>query len=257
MHAMLHADAFVRIFDASVAAGSTEPVVAPTTQVVVHVDADALSGADPDARSHIENGPWLAPHAVRRLSCDADVVTVTERDGLPIDVGRVRRLITPRLRMAMQSRDEGCRFPGCSVPAARTDAHHVRHWYDGGKTNLDNLVSLCRFHHRRHHEDKFRIEPDGTGDFTFTAADGKPILVVDPQPVVERLDLSGCTNPTLARARDGGAPYDHAYAVSVVADEMAFNRAVSAREAARRRRDNQVDDERAMREFLRSPPSFV
>ncbi len=255
-HAMLHADAFVRIFDASVAAGSTEPVVAPTTQVVVHVDADALSGADPDARSHIENGPWLAPHAVRRLSCDADVVTVTERDGLPIDVGRVHRLITPRLRMAMQSRDEGCRFSGCSVPAALTDGHHVRHWYDGGKTNLDNLVSLCRFHHRRHHEDKFRIEPDGTGDFTFTAADGKPIQVVDPQPVVDSLDLRGWTDPTLARAGDGGAPYDRGHAVSVVADRMMSNRA-NARQGDRRRRAEQADDERAMREFLRSSTQFA
>jgi Domain of unknown function (DUF222)/HNH endonuclease len=245
--AMLDADAFVRIFDASVVADASEPAVAPTTQVVVHVDADALSGADPDARSHIENGPWLAPEVVRRLSCDADVVTVTERDGLPIDVGRVRRLITPRLRMAMQSRDEGCRFPGCSVPAARTDGHHVRHWYDGGKTNLDNLVSLCRFHHRRHHEGKFRIEPDRSGDFSFTAADGKPILVVDPQPAVGSLDRTGWTDPSLARARDGGAPYRREYAVSVIADQVASNREASARETARRR---QADDEQLMRELL-------
>jgi Domain of unknown function (DUF222) len=117
---MLRADALIRMCESWIAAASQEPAVAPTSQVVIHVDADVLSGESPDGRSRIENGPWIPPHVLRRLSCDADVVTVTERDGLPIDVGRVRRVITPRLRLALQSRDEGCRFPGCSVPAART-----------------------------------------------------------------------------------------------------------------------------------------
>ncbi len=224
---MLRADALIRVCDAWVAADAHTPVVAPTTQVVVHVDADALGGDVTGGRSRIENGPWVAPAAVRWLSCDADVVTVTERDGLPIDVGRVRRLITPRLRLAMQSRDEGCRYPGCSVPAARADGHHVRHWYDGGSTNLGNLISLCRFHHRRHHEGRFQIEPEASGDFTFTAADGKPLVVVAAQPANGRLDLSGWTDSQLARARDGGAPFDRHHAVSVLADGIVFGRAVA------------------------------
>jgi hypothetical protein len=139
-HPMLRADALIRVCETWVAADATTPVVAPTTQVVVHVDADVLGGELTGGRPRIENGPWLSPTSVRWLSCDADVVTVTERDGLPIDVGRVRRLITPRLRLAMQSRDKGCRYPGCSVPAAHTDGHHIQHWHDGGPTNLGNLV---------------------------------------------------------------------------------------------------------------------
>jgi hypothetical protein len=158
---MLRADALLRVCEAWVSADAAHtPVVAPTTQVVIHVDANALHGEATGARSRIENGPWISPSAVRWMSCDADVVTVTERDGLPVDVGRVHRLITPRLRLAMQSRDEGCRYPGCSVPAARTDGHHIRHWRDGGATDLGNLVSLCRFHHRRHHEGRFQIRRD-------------------------------------------------------------------------------------------------
>ena len=172
---MLRADALVRLCESWVAAGAATPVVAPTAQVVVHVDADVLSGDNPGGRSRIHDGPWLSPASVRRISCDADVISVTEREGLPIDVGRVRRVITPQLRLALQSRDGGCRFPGCSVPAQRTDGHHVKHWADGGSTNLDNLVSLCRFHHGRHHEGSFQIRPGPSGDFTFTAADGKPI----------------------------------------------------------------------------------
>ena len=173
---VLRADALVRLCESWVAAAAITPVVSPTTQVVVHVDAGVLSGATPGGRSRIADGPWLSPAAVRRLSCDADVVTVTEREGLPIDVGRVRRLITPRLRLALQSRDEGCRFPGCSVPAARTDGHHITHWSDGGKTNLDNLVSLCRFHHGRLHDGNFQLHRNPSGELIFTGADGKPLV---------------------------------------------------------------------------------
>ena len=111
-------------------------------------------------------------------------------------------------------------------------------------------MSLCRFHHRRHHEGKFRIEPDRSGDFSFTAADGKPILVVDPQPAVGSLDRTGWTDPSLARARDGGAPYRREYAVSVIADQVESNREASAREAALRRQAHQADDEQLMRELL-------
>jgi hypothetical protein len=139
-HAMLRADALIRVCEAWVANDAPKPVVAPTTQVVIHVDVDVFAGEATGGRSRIENGPWIPQTTVRRLSCDADIVTVTERDGLPIDVGRAHRLITPRLRLAMQSRDEGCRFPGCSVPASRTDGHHVRHWHDGGPTDLGNPV---------------------------------------------------------------------------------------------------------------------
>lgn len=225
---MLRADALVRVCETWIAADATIPVVAPTTQVVVHIDADALGGEMTGGRSHIENGPWISSAAARRLGCDADVVTVTERDGLPIDVGRVRRLITPRLRLAMQSRDAGCRYPGCSVPAPRTDGHHVRHWHDGGSTDLDNLVSLCRFHHRRHHEGRFQIRCEPGGDFTFTAADGKPLVLVAPQPAFGRLDLSGWTDSETARARDGGAPFNLDYVVSTLADSSVFMRAVRA-----------------------------
>ena len=218
---MLRADALVRVCEEWVAAAAGEPAVAPTAQVVVHVDAAVLSGEAPGGRCRIEDGPWLSRPALQRLSCDADVVTITERDGLPIAVGRARRLITPRLRLALQSRDEGCRYPGCSVPAPRTDGHHVRHWCDGGRTELRNLISLCRFHHRRHHEGRFHIEPDSSGGgFVFTTADGTPIVNIASQPAEGAMDVVASDDPEPARARDGGAPCDFAHVVSVLATPM-------------------------------------
>ncbi len=203
---MLRADALLRVCEAWVAAAAQEPAVAPTSQVVVHVDADVLRGTAPGGRSRIEDGPWLPPESVRRLSCDADVVEVTERQGLPIDVGRVRRVIPPRLRLALQSRDEGCRYPGCSVPAPRTDGHHVRHWCDGGKTELANLVSLCRFHHRRHHEGRFHIAPDGARGFVFTSAAGRPIAAEVSAPAADRPADAERHDPELRKVADVAVP---------------------------------------------------
>jgi hypothetical protein len=216
----LRADALVRVCEAWVAAAAQEPVVAPTAQVVVHVDAAVLSGEAPGGRCHIEDGPWLSTATLRTLSCDADVVTVTERGGLPIDVGRARRLVTPRLRLALQSRDQGCRYPGCSVPAPHTDGHHVRHWCDGGRTELRNLVSLCRFHHRRHHEGRFHVEPDPSGGFIFATADGRQIMPVVCNPALERLSVDAWSDPEVARARDAGAPCDFAHVVSVLSSPV-------------------------------------
>jgi predicted restriction endonuclease len=39
-------------------------------------------------------------------------------------------------------RDRGCRFPGCGT-AAFTQAHHIRWWRHGGRTDLDNLLLIC------------------------------------------------------------------------------------------------------------------
>jgi Domain of unknown function (DUF222)/HNH endonuclease len=181
----LRADALVQLCKTRVSAAATTPVVAPTTQMVVHVDAAVLEGTSVEGRSHIQDGPWLPPATVRRLACDADVVTMIDRDGQPLDVGRVHRLITSKQRLALHSRDGGCRYPGCSVPAARTDGHHVRHWPDGGKTNLDNLISLCRFHHRQHHEGKFEIGTESAGEFTFRGADGRPLQPHVAEPPTE------------------------------------------------------------------------
>jgi HNH endonuclease len=76
---------------------------------------------------------------------------------VPLSVGRATRTIPTHIRTALCLRDQGCRFPGCDRPPAWTDGHHIIHWADGGPTALDNLVSLCRRHHRSVHEEGWRI----------------------------------------------------------------------------------------------------
>jgi hypothetical protein len=66
---------------------------------------------------------------------------------LPLDVGKATDTIPPHLRRAVIVRDRTCRFPGCHQPAAACDIHHVIWRTRGGRTQLINLVLLCRFHH--------------------------------------------------------------------------------------------------------------
>jgi len=148
-------------------------------QVVLHVAEDALregsagpggegdmSTAEPPDRSHLEDGTRVSAETSRRLSCDAGLVRITtEQDSSVLDVGRRTRTIPPALRRALEARDQGCRFPGCGLRF--TDGHHVRHWADGGKTNLANTVLLCRYHHRLVHEGGWRVEWWGAGQPVF------------------------------------------------------------------------------------------
>ena len=104
----------------------------------------------------------LPATAVQRMLCDASLVGhVHDGDGAVLAVGRKTRVVAPALRRALRRalirRDGGCRYPGCSHHRF-VDAHHVRHWANGGATTLSNLVLLCRRHHRMVHEGSARIE---------------------------------------------------------------------------------------------------
>jgi hypothetical protein len=81
------------------------------------------------------------------------------------------------LARALRSRDGGCRFPGCTEHRF-VDAHHVRHWAHGGRTDLGNLVQLCRRHHRLLHEGGYGLSRTSGGGFVFRRPDGRVITGV-------------------------------------------------------------------------------
>ncbi|MBV9524180.1 MAG: DUF222 domain-containing protein, partial [Candidatus Dormibacteraeota bacterium] len=193
-------------------------------QIVVHVDAQTLRTAGDGGRCHIEDGPALSVATARRLGCDADLLSVVERDSVPVATSRGQRLISGRKRRLLQLRDETCRFPGCSVAAARTDGHHIRHWIDGGGSELSNLASLCAFHHQRHHEGEFEIEGDANRPLRFVTREGREIGRTYPASCAGGMDalrqVISATAPVTAespRAGDGGRPCDLAHAVEVLA----------------------------------------
>ena len=130
-------------------------------QVALYVDAPTLESEREPGRSELEDGTRVSAETSRRLSCDASVVRLTEAadssvlDGSVLNIGRKTRTIPPALRRALEARDRGCRFPGCGLRF--TEAHHVTHWADGGETKLENLILLCRVHHRLVHEEGYTV----------------------------------------------------------------------------------------------------
>jgi len=116
--------------------------------VVVTMDLQALR-ARSGGRAVLEDVGPISAETARRLACDASVTRViTDARSVPLEVGRATKVVSPALRRALAIRDGRCAFPGCERPPGWCDAHHVKHWADGGETGLSNLVLLCRPHHR-------------------------------------------------------------------------------------------------------------
>jgi hypothetical protein len=148
------ADGAVAMAEAALLGGGEGASVRPPVEVVVHVQASDLEG-------RTELGDGISAEVSRRVLCDSGVVPMLEDDqGRAIDVGRKTRTIPAALRRALESRDGGCRFPGCSNRIF-TDAHHIVHWIDGGETSLENTLLTCRRHHRALHEHGFSLERVG------------------------------------------------------------------------------------------------
>ena len=65
----------------------------------------------------------------------------------------------------------------------------MQHWVDGGPTRLDNLVLLCRRHHRLVHEGGFAVSWEAQDTVVFRRADGT-VLPLVPSPLdPDRVEL--------------------------------------------------------------------
>jgi len=181
------ADALVAMAETTVSHGVLAASGGDRQQLVVHVDAAALGSGDATAAASLEEGVGLPVETARRLGCDASIVTLLERDGHPISVGRKTRSVPPSMRRALRSRDGGCRFPGCDRTRF-VDAHHIEHWAHGGETSLDNMVQLCRYHHRLVHEGGFSVARERSA----TVFRGRTGEVIEAVPSLAAGSLQGC-----------------------------------------------------------------
>jgi hypothetical protein len=173
--------------------GGVRPQVAVlvTPQTLTrHAGDEAGHGADVDLpmlpqAAHLEWVGDIADPVAQRIACDADVwrVILDPTTGQPLNTGRAHRLVPHWIRKVLHARDRGCRFPGCHTPVAWTDAHHLTAWADGGRTDLDNLILLCRFHHGLVHEAGWAIRFDATaGTVIATRPDGRPYEITARGP---------------------------------------------------------------------------
>ena len=196
------ADALVELAECRLS-GNRGGSAADRYNVVVHVSAETLEGDDDADRSvtdvsavcvpsgqtsHLEDGPHVTAVTSRRLACDGAIVALLEdRKGIPLSIGRKSRTIPPGMRRALTARDGGCRFPGCTHTKF-VDGHHIQHWANGGETSLDNLILLCRHHHRLVHEGGFGCEKTASGEVIFTSPENVRLLRFKELPGIETGD---------------------------------------------------------------------
>ena len=180
------ADALVLVAETALHHGIDPGTPGERYQVVVHVDAEVLADADAPGQSVIEGGARVSAETSQRIACDAGRVEMRhDADGVVVEVGPRTRTIPTALRRALAFRDHGCRFPGCDLPFGQ--AHHIRHWAQGGPTTLFNLVLLCRRrHHRAVHEEGFRVERRDDGGLEFRWPHGDPLR---PVPLPPRISV--------------------------------------------------------------------
>ncbi|WP_415973581.1 DUF222 domain-containing protein [Rhodococcus sp. 077-4] len=169
-------------YESSATAAESDAASEPGT------DSEDQDGAAADRRAYRDlfgDGttvgwlPWMGPlsrNTSRQLACDCVLTAIVmDENGSPINLARTARTVTAKQRKALIARDHTCAFPGCGKPASWTEAHHIRHWADGGPTDMNNLVLLCGFHHRLLHHSDWEV---------FIGADNHPWFVppasVDP-----------------------------------------------------------------------------
>ncbi len=168
--AQRHADALVQICSEAVGRKQAEHGVhyVPTVDLVCDEDrlsyrgSPCLEGSGPTAadllaRREVVGVAPVSADVARRISCSAAVSRVDMRGSEVLALGRSSRLPTRAMRRALDRRDRGCVFPGCGAPLTWCDAHHLVHWADGGPTDLENLVLLCRRHHVACHEGGWQL----------------------------------------------------------------------------------------------------
>ncbi|HWC13077.1 MAG TPA: DUF222 domain-containing protein [Actinomycetota bacterium] len=148
--------------------GTQRPVVIP--KVAVHVDVMSLLNGTGE-RCEVTDGPTLASETARRLTCDCALESYFEGDGELKDLGRRKRVVSPRMRKALEKRDACCVFPGCDRKRF-LEAHHVVHWVYLGETKLENLALLCWHHHRLVHEGGFKIQINEDMSLSFFNPEG-------------------------------------------------------------------------------------
>ena len=136
------------------------------TTIMVTIPLESLTAALGTAT--LEDGTPISASEARRLACTAQIAPAVlgGKDEI-LNLGRTDRTYRPPQRRAMRLRDKHCRAEGCSIPARWCEAHHLKPWSEGGKTDLDDGVLLCSHHHHRAHDTRYAMTRLASGDLRF------------------------------------------------------------------------------------------
>ncbi len=122
------------------------------TAVIVHLPDD-----EPP---FLEGGGPISPETAERLACDARRLTI-KLHGRDLVHSRVTRCASYAQMRALHKRSKHCQYPGCTA-ARELKGHHLTHDARGGKTEIANMILLCRRHHALVHDR--HIHTSGTGE---------------------------------------------------------------------------------------------
>jgi hypothetical protein len=160
------ADALTDLAEQSLATSDVSETAGERAQLIVTIPfEEMLNGLGVRTLGHATlNGHPIAVATARMLGCDAGIIPAVLGGASEIlDLGRSTRTWTTAQRRAARLRDGGCGWPDCQAPISRCHLHHIQYWALLGRSDLDNSVHLCRFHHWLVHHTEWNIQRDLTG----------------------------------------------------------------------------------------------
>jgi hypothetical protein len=172
------ADAMVQLADNQLASGELPflRTVKPTVVVTIPA-ADLLDPATGPAAATTGFGGLISAATARVLACDGSITAVEiDGHGMPLNLGRTKRVVPPHLRKAVELRDRACVFASCAAPTYWCDVHHLEHWIFGGETSLENSALLCERHHTKVHHG-FHVQRDPGGRWRTFRPDDSEIVI--------------------------------------------------------------------------------
>jgi hypothetical protein len=191
----LASDAFTELLrssatiDHTVLLGGDEPAV---RVLVRHTDLASQKAGGHGGHGVLESGEAVGMATVERLACSGSEPILFADDGRVLALGRTQRLFNRRQRRALATRDGGCMWPECERPPSWTEAHHTQPWAQGGRTDIDNGILLCRHHHLRLHDEEWRITRIGSRyQLEAPPGSGRPSILLETKSRAVRELLAG------------------------------------------------------------------
>ena len=137
-----------------------------STQMIVVAPIGIVDGTDPDGVVEIVDVGPVPRDILKSFTEDTEIAgLLCDGEGRPLRLGRKQRLANVHQRLAVAIRDGGC-FQ-CGAPMHQCELHHIQEWHrDNGRTDIDNLVAVCRKHHRMLQTENLQVIRTVDGGYT-------------------------------------------------------------------------------------------
>jgi hypothetical protein len=143
----------------------------------VTINADAESLRTVPYGTNTNTGRIMETGCVDTALCDCKLHGILRAaNGAPESFGRAARSVPQNLFAQVAARDGGCRMPGCNRKVRHCDAHHIRYWRHGGRTDYDNLALFCSRHHHQIHRQHWEVKLLPSGELHVTLPDGRELI---------------------------------------------------------------------------------